>query len=497
MESLESLRVEIRSGFVASVALVGLAALAGMAVGGPLLAESGLDTGGSARSRMAIVHGCWGDEHGHLSGGRFLVPDTLGPAEPADLGMIETRGNEADNRVDLVIVGDGYTAGELGLYRADAARIADDFFRYEPFIRYEPYFRVTAVDVVSTQSGVDNDPAVGVSRNTALDMAYWCNDIERLLCVNVSKARSFAFAGAPDVDQILAIANSSKYGGAGYSSQDLGTAAGQNSSAVEIAIHEMGHSLGNLADEYTYGGPSAYAGGEPTAANLSRLTASQMASAGSKWSGWLNASVSGFDNPVGTYEGGGYSETGVYRPSNNSMMRSLGRRFNLPSAEVLIREFYREVSPIDMAPANGTSFGIGDVVSIVPMRPNGSPLRIEWLVDGVVVESASGAERVSAGRLGLAAGSRLVEVRVTDDTPWVRSAAIRSGFLTDGRFYTMTGCAAYGDFNGDLVLDLADISAFVAGFVAGDDRADLATPAGVFDLRDITAFVDAFTGGCL
>ena len=46
------------------------------------------------------------------------------------------------------------------------------------------------------------------------------------------------------------------------------------------------------------------------------------------------------------------------------------------------------------------------------------------------------------------------------------------------------------------VLDLADISAFVAAFVGGDPAADLAEPSGVLDLADISAFVSAFTAGC-
>ena len=46
------------------------------------------------------------------------------------------------------------------------------------------------------------------------------------------------------------------------------------------------------------------------------------------------------------------------------------------------------------------------------------------------------------------------------------------------------------------VLDLADISIFVAGFLAQDPIADLAPPAGVFDLADLGAFVSAFIAGC-
>lgn len=44
-------------------------------------------------------------------------------------------------------------------------------------------------------------------------------------------------------------------------------------------------------------------------------------------------------------------------------------------------------------------------------------------------------------------------------------------------------------------LDLADISAFVAAFVANDPIADLNTDE-LFDLTDLSAFVQAFTAGC-
>jgi len=46
------------------------------------------------------------------------------------------------------------------------------------------------------------------------------------------------------------------------------------------------------------------------------------------------------------------------------------------------------------------------------------------------------------------------------------------------------------------VLDLADISAFIDGFVSQDPLADLAEPFGVFDLNDIGLFVQSFLDGC-
>ena len=44
-------------------------------------------------------------------------------------------------------------------------------------------------------------------------------------------------------------------------------------------------------------------------------------------------------------------------------------------------------------------------------------------------------------------------------------------------------------------LDLADIGAFVSGFIGLDARSDL-TGDGVWDLGDIQAFVASFNAGC-
>ena len=229
------------------------------------------------------------------------------------------------NRVDIVFIGDGFTQADLPTWPAVAVAGYERLFQYEPFIRYREYFNVHRVDVVSAESGVDNDPTQGVERDTALDMRFWCSNIERLLCVNTGSAAAMA-AFAPDVDQIAAVANSTKYGGAGSSSADIGTYSGFNGSSVEVFIHELGHSLGNLADEYTYGaGSDTYTGSESAAANASILDFNAMNGSSEKWDRWL-----GYDLPgIGQhdcFEGCAYHSFGIYRPTNNSMMRSLAQR---------------------------------------------------------------------------------------------------------------------------------------------------------------------------
>ena len=158
-------------------------------------------------------------ENGQLTGGRVWLPaPDISNLPHVDGGYVTIIDNgPSTNRIDLVTVGDGYLADELGVYEANVLVSLYELFRMEPFATYATFFNAHRVDVVSSESGVDHDPTYPTWRNTALDMGFWCNGIERLLCVDVSAAYTHANA-APDVDQVLAVANSSKYGGAGYTS---------------------------------------------------------------------------------------------------------------------------------------------------------------------------------------------------------------------------------------------------------------------------------------
>ena len=62
-----------------------------------------------------------------------------------------------------------------------------------------------------------------------------------------------------------------------------------------------------------------------------------------------------------------------------------------------------------------------------------------------------------------------------------------------------SGCGATPcpcDLNGDGVLDLTDIGAFIACFTGGLPCGDIAPPFGVWDLDDVNLFLSCFLGGC-
>lgn len=431
---------------------------------------------------------------GSLIGGRVLMPVPADPGAPRSTWNWETLidSGPSENRIDVVFVGDGYQASQLGLYASHTMNALDDIFALEPFASYATFFNVHRVDVFSTDSGVDNDPTQGISRNTALDMAFWCSGIERLLCVNVSKALSAA-RSAPQVDQIAALANSTKYGGAGYTSSNLATCSGGNASAPQVMVHEFGHSIGDLADEYDYGGSTTYTGPEPSERNVSIYNATQMNALHTKWADWLGVTQTGFDSPVGTYEGAYYSVNGIYRPSTNSMMRNLGRPFNLPGAEALILRFYDDVDPIDDATPTETVLGPYDLVFVSPVRPVGHDLDITWSLDSTPVQLTE--PELALCPLQLQPGVYVLSVTVVDNTPLVRDEQARAARMSETRQWVVQVQVPPADRNADGLVDFFDVQDFLDDFAARDPSADLNSD-GLVNYFDVQRYLQLVAEPC-
>src|SRR6185503_18229981 len=145
----------------------------------------------------------------------ILCLPQIASAEPFE--TIINNGSAA-NRVDIAILGDGYTSADMQKYRNDVQNAMTLFFNNEPFHEYRNFFNVHRIDVVSSQSGADH-PERNVVVNTALDATYDCSGIQRLICVNNGKV--FTILGnsvtPSQRDIVLVIVNDSEYGGSGGS----------------------------------------------------------------------------------------------------------------------------------------------------------------------------------------------------------------------------------------------------------------------------------------
>ncbi|OAR26831.1 hypothetical protein A8W25_00545 [Streptomyces sp. ERV7] len=357
-----------------------------------------------------------------------------------DVAEIVSNGPSAD-RLDVVIVGDGYTVDQLDRFHADAKEKWGEVTGVEPYTTYQNLFNVWTVDAVSAQSGVSGDPAQGDVKNTALGSYFWCDGIERLLCIDQDKVDSYV-AKAPQADLVIVLANSTKYGGAGYNepSQKLGyegisTASAGNAKSGQVAIHETGHSLGKLADEYFYPGTPGYehySGPEVAESNISVLSAEQMAAQRTKWYRWLGE-TSPDGGLVGAYEGGGYYVTGLNRPTDNSIMRILGKPFSLPGREAMIAGFYRHASIATAAVPTARTLGVHDKARVTVPQLVGSGAkqpRIRWYLDGRELTRFEGRTWVGVAQAVISPWDRRthqLKVTVTDPTTSVRDPRIVAG----------------------------------------------------------------------
>ncbi|MGW0885301.1 M64 family metallopeptidase [Streptomyces sp. NPDC002671] len=396
--------------------------------------------------------------HQEAGSGYTWVPSAHKARTAAPLSAAETRadgvvtevvdnGPTAD-RLDVVIVGDGYTAAELDQFHADAKEKWAEVTAVEPYTTYQNLFNVWTVDAVSNDSGVSGDPGRDVVKDTALGSYFWCDGTERLLCLDEQKVDSYV-AEAPQADLVIVLANSTKYGGAGYNTpsktlgyEGISTASAGNDRSGQIAIHETGHSLGKLADEYFYPGYPGYeqyTGAEPEQSNISTLGADAMGAQKTKWYRWLGeASPDG--GTVGAYQGGGYYVAGLNRPTDASIMRVLGKPFNLPGREAMIAGFYRHASiATPLTPTDGTLRQRDTARVEVPRLAGEQQLDIQWYLDGKPLASQAGRTDVPVAALHLdsrGARSHRLTVVVTDRTDAVRDPAIATT-LKDKQSWTV------------------------------------------------------------
>ena len=153
----------------------------------------------------------------------------------------------SERKVDLLILGDGYTAAEMPKFHADARRLTDVLFGVTPFKERKADFNVRALDLPSADSGIDR-PSDGLWRRTALGTSYDIFGSERYALTFDNRAFRDAAAQAP-YEFVEILLNGDTYGGGGIHNLYATCATGSGSSPY-VFVHEFGHHFAALADEY-------------------------------------------------------------------------------------------------------------------------------------------------------------------------------------------------------------------------------------------------------
>lgn len=342
-----------------------------------------------------------------------------------------------ENRVDLVMMGDGYTLEELGLFADDADEALEHLFAGAPYAEYRPLFNIARIDTVSAESGADH-PSQDHWVDTFFGCAFDCAGLERLICCDSGAIFAAAAVTYPAYDVILLLVNDDEYGGSG--GQVAITSV--NVWAFDVPPHEFGHTFAGLGDEYEDPYPGfVFADIYP---NVSPTADGDLL----KWRYWVeegtplptpDSAAVDDHHPVGAYEGACYQPTGLFRPAPDCLMRSLGKTLCPVCAEAMVLSFWASVEPIDSYEPQDPdlSAAAGDVLefSVEPVRPEPDTMITAWLVDGEEL-LVTGQEQLALPVECLASGSHEVTVLVRDATPLV--IADEEGLLSAGVSWTVT-----------------------------------------------------------
>ena len=422
-------------------------------------------------------------------------------------------------RLNLIVMGDGYQKDQQSLFREDLDRNLSVLWSTEPFRSYRNYINVYSVELASVDYGVRCDPdgrkrhADGTIRdtgeregpinakNTALRMFYdhasgsgctsplargviyggappGCEAAAPYYPAGVNPCETGAQARARILDnyvvpvlgiprtsqnlQTLAIFNSFTYGGIG--GVDATTSGGSPQGPL-ISLHELGHSLGTLADEYPYferdvvrpcftgtAEPSGNSGFHHTLIT----SAAQMITAQAKWFRWLGEeSKSG--GKIGLWEGGNYYPCGIRRPSQHSMMRWLGFDFDQVGLEHMVARIsgLRNSGQMNVQNTAPGTVAKDSVLWLETGHPRFHEVKVTWRIGGPtgeVIAAAQDSRNLDLEGLNLPAGTVVhAEIRDPvgpDGIDWVRNpsttnTATNSGY--NGSRFVQTRTWTVGD----------------------------------------------------
>jgi len=237
----------------------------------------------------------------------FQKAPSSAPEEPPpsfEVAKIIDNGPDSENIV-LTIMGDGFTAAQQDAFIGMATKLSGDLLGRHPFSSFQGAFNVYAIKVVSKQSGAAENLGDRVDNYFGCKF-YFDGATERLLSTPyLYKANELLDYYTPQYDMAVLLVNSTKYGGAGGSISVTSCHADAN----EILMHELGHTVGGLADEYWWRGREA----PNMTQNANPATV--------KWRPWLDV------DGVGIYAFAKNEDPSWYRPHESCAMRYLFQPF--------------------------------------------------------------------------------------------------------------------------------------------------------------------------
>lgn len=281
-----------------------------------------------------------------------------------------------DNRINVVILGDGFTDEDMPKFAEEARKFTDFFLKFEPYNRYGDYFNFFAIRTPSRQSGVTNPgsaPDAYPDQPVETKDTFFGATFGSLIHRSVQLTRQDVLykllaTHLPAYDVVVVLVNTMYYGGSG----GLVAVFTLHEAANTIGMHEIGHTLGHLSDEYWGGGV------------VGRETANMTANSDEatiRWKSWLDTP------PIAIYPHGLNGEAALwYKPANGTcQMEFHDRQLCAVCREETVERLLRYVNPIEkMEPdtAGKIDVDVNHIFKLSLLNPVPNTLRTEWRLNG-------------------------------------------------------------------------------------------------------------------
>jgi hypothetical protein len=181
--------------------------------------------------------------------------DTSRTTSPGALIEFQKSGDSAE-KVDFLMLCDGYTAAERSKFERDARRLLNVLFSTSPFKEHKADFNVWGLCPAAVESGISR-PSTGIHIASPVGASYDAFGSERYVLTFENRAMRQIAQFAP-YEFIEILTNTRTYGGGGIFGL-YSTVAADSAEAPYVFVHEFGHHFAGLADEYytSSGGVSA------------------------------------------------------------------------------------------------------------------------------------------------------------------------------------------------------------------------------------------------
>ncbi len=332
------------------------------------------------------------------------------------------------NRINFAYLSDGYQTAQLPTFITNATTINNAVFSQTPFVQYKSFFNSYAVQSPSTDAGAKHPATASdeassggqpfLNPNNYYQSTFDYGSIHRLLVpLNSAGINSALVSNVPDYDQAFIVVNSPYYGGSGGSYATAST----DPSSTEVAIHEIGHSFAQLADEYWAG--DIYAAEKP---NMTQVTNPATV----KWKNWYGL------NGIGIYAYGASGNPAVwFRPHQLCKMQYLGYPFCSVCAERITDRIHQLVSMIDSYLPATTSYTItipaAQNFSVSNLQTNPATISVKWYLNGSTTPFASNTSSVSVPFASFVAGANTIRAEVLDNTTLSKSYLPAAGYVNN------------------------------------------------------------------